>query len=55
MAGTAAESGIAVGIYELSAPYLLILLGWVFAPLYVKMNIRTTPEYLEMRFNKYLR
>eukprot|EP00210_Caulerpa_lentillifera_P005350 g5112.t1 len=55
MAGTAADSGIAVGIYELSAPYLLIVLGWVFAPLYMKWQLQTTPEYLEKRYNKYCR
>ena len=55
MAGTAAKSGIAVAMYELSAPYLLLLLGWIFAPLYIHCNIRTTPEYLEQRFNKICR
>lgn len=55
MAGEAAYSGIAIGLYELTAPFLLILLGWVFAPLYAHCQIRTTPEYMEMRFNRLCR
>eukprot|EP01006_Ploeotia_vitrea_P053002 TRINITY_DN67746_c6_g16_i1.p1 TRINITY_DN67746_c6_g16~~TRINITY_DN67746_c6_g16_i1.p1 ORF type:complete len:662 (-),score=64.30 TRINITY_DN67746_c6_g16_i1:76-2061(-) len=53
--GAAASGGIAVGVYEWSAVFLLFLLGWVFAPVYLQIGLTTIPEYFEKRFNKYCR
>jgi SSS family solute:Na+ symporter len=53
--GAAAEDGMAVSLYEWFAAILLILLGWVFAPIYLKAGIITVPEFLETRFNKWVR
>ncbi len=51
LAGSGAERGLAVGNFELFAIPFLILLGWVFAPLFIKANIFTVPEFFGKRFN----
>eukprot|EP00210_Caulerpa_lentillifera_P005524 g5283.t1 len=51
-AGLAATAGMAVCIYEWSAVYLLIMLAWIFSPVYLKNRLRTIPEYLELRFDR---
>merc|ERR1719261_502847 len=51
LAGSGAASGMAVGNYEWSATYTLVLLGWVFVPHYLAYSIFTVPEYLEQRFS----
>ncbi len=51
LAGSGAMRGLAVGQFELIAIFLLILLGWVIAPIYKKLGIFTTPEFLELRFD----
>ncbi|KAJ2996885.1 hypothetical protein HDV02_006060 [Globomyces sp. JEL0801] len=51
-AGTAAHSGLAVALYEWLASYLLFLLGYVFAPVYMKNKVTTIPEWFEVRFSK---
>jgi hypothetical protein len=53
--GAGAEDGMAVSMYEWSAALLLILLGWVFAPIYLSAGVTTVPEFLETRFNKWVR
>ncbi|ESP05038.1 hypothetical protein LOTGIDRAFT_109339 [Lottia gigantea] len=50
MAGTAAASGLGVVIYEWHAIFMLILLGWVFVPVYVASGVYTMPEFLKKRF-----
>jgi len=44
------ERGMAVGNFEWLAPFLLIVLGLVFAPFYFRTKISTLPEYLEGRY-----
>ncbi|MHB9029230.1 MAG: sodium:solute symporter [Candidatus Latescibacterota bacterium] len=51
LAGSGAAGGLAVGAYELSAVFCIIILGWVFLPYYLKSKVFTMPEYLERRFN----
>ncbi len=51
LAGSGADSGLAVGAYELSAVYCILVLAWVFLPYYLKSKVFTMPEYLERRFN----
>lgn len=49
LAGSGAGSGMAFAHWELHS-YLCILLGWVFAPFYLRSHIFTTPEFLEKRY-----
>ncbi|XP_039252114.2 sodium/glucose cotransporter 4-like [Styela clava] len=50
MAGSGASTGIAVAAYELNGLFVLILLGWIFVPVYLASGIFTMPEYLKRRF-----
>ena len=49
LAGSGAASGMAFAHWELHS-YLCIVLGWVFAPFYLRSRIFTTPEFLEKRY-----
>jgi SSS family solute:Na+ symporter len=49
LAGSGAGSGMAFAHWELHS-YFLIVLGWVFAPFYLRAKIFTTPEFLEQRY-----
>ncbi len=51
LAGSGASSGLAVGSYEWSASFCLLLLGWIFIPQYLRSGVFTMPEYLEKRFS----
>ncbi|XP_069651260.1 sodium/glucose cotransporter 1 isoform X1 [Haliaeetus albicilla] len=50
IAGTAAAGGIAIGGYEWNALIFVVVLGWLFVPIYVKAGVVTMPEYLKKRF-----
>ncbi len=49
LAGSGADSGMAFAHWELQS-YLILVLGWVFAPFYLRAKIFTTPEFLEQRY-----
>ena len=49
LAGSGADSGMAFAHWELHS-YLILVLGWVFAPFYLRSKIFTTPEFLEKRY-----
>lgn len=51
LAGTGSKSGLAVGQFEWLACLILLFLGWVFTPFYLKSNVFTMPEFLERRYN----
>ena len=51
LAGTGASSGVAVGQFEILASLILLILGWVFVPFYLKSGVFTMPEFLERRYN----
>lgn len=51
LAGTGASSGVAVGQFEVIASLVLLLLGWVFVPFYVRSGVYTMPEFLERRYS----
>lgn len=55
LAGAGAARGLAVGQFELMAIFILILLGWIISPIYIKAGVVTTPEFLEKRFDPSLR
>ncbi len=50
LAGSAAKSGVVLGHYELHS-YIVLILGWVFVPFYMRSMVYTMPEFLERRFN----
>ncbi|XP_006894882.1 PREDICTED: low affinity sodium-glucose cotransporter-like [Elephantulus edwardii] len=50
MAGTGAASGIAIAALEWNALVMLLVLGWIFVPIYIKAGVVTSPEYLKKRF-----
>jgi SSS family solute:Na+ symporter len=51
LSGTGADSGVAVAQFEVLASLILLLLGWVFVPFYVKSGVFTMPEFLEKRYS----
>ncbi|XP_071156466.1 sodium/glucose cotransporter 4-like isoform X1 [Mytilus edulis] len=50
LAGSGAASGISVGLYEINAMYILLILGYLFLPVYISSGVFTMPEYMKMRF-----
>lgn len=50
LAGSGAASGIGVSVFELNAIFVLMLLGWLFVPVYTAAGVYTMPEYLRKRF-----
>ncbi|XP_012731830.2 sodium/glucose cotransporter 1 [Fundulus heteroclitus] len=50
IAGTAAAAGIAICGFEWNALVLMVILGWLFVPIYIKAGVVTMPEYLKKRF-----
>jgi SSS family solute:Na+ symporter len=54
LAGTAATSGVVLGLYELHS-WLVLLLGWVFLPFYLRSGVFTMPEFLERRYGSSVR
>lgn len=50
LAGEASRTGTVMGHYELHS-YIVLILGWVFVPFYMRSNVYTMPEFLERRFN----
>ncbi|XP_054852442.1 sodium/glucose cotransporter 1 [Eublepharis macularius] len=50
LAGTGAAAGIAIGGFEWNALVMVVILGWLFVPIYIKAGVVTMPEYLKKRF-----
>lgn len=50
LAGSGAATGIGVVSYEWQACWILLLLGWVFVPIYLRSRVFTMPEFLQKRF-----
>jgi SSS family solute:Na+ symporter len=50
LAGTGAKSGLVMGHYELHS-WIVLMLGWVFVPFYMRSRVFTMPEFLERRYN----
>jgi hypothetical protein len=51
LAGTGFDSGVAVGQFEVLASLILLILGWVFVPFYIRSGVYTMPEFLERRYS----
>lgn len=52
LAGAAYAHGIAVSAYEWLAGIPLIVLAFVFVPMFLRARITTIPEYLEVRYDR---
>lgn len=52
LAGSGAAGGLAVGQFEWLACFILLLLGWLFIPFYLRTGVFTMPEFLEKRYNR---
>jgi len=50
LAGTGFQSGTPMAHYELHA-WIVLLLGWLFLPFYMRSGVYTMPEFLERRFD----
>jgi SSS family solute:Na+ symporter len=50
LAGTGFESGAPMAHYELHA-WIVLMLGWLFLPFYIRSGAFTMPEFLEKRFD----
>jgi len=51
LSGAAYATGIAVSNYEWMAGLVLVLMAFVFIPIYLRSRITTVPEFLELRFD----
>jgi SSS family solute:Na+ symporter len=51
LAGTGAASGVAVAQFEILAAFILLVLGWLFVPFYLRSGVFTMPEFLERRYS----
>src|SRR5260221_14073836 len=51
LAGTGAASGLAVGHFECIACFMLLLLGRLFVPFYLRSGVVTIPDVLGRRYN----
>src|ERR1700747_173109 len=52
LSGTGASSGLGGRHFEWLACLILLLLGWVFVPFYLRSNVFTMPQFLERRFSR---
>ena len=50
LAGSGATTGLAVGHFEWLAVFMVLALGWIFVPFYLKSGVATMPEFLERRY-----
>ena len=50
LAGSGANSGLSIAGFELNAIFVVLILGWVFVPVYMSSMVFTMPEYLKLRF-----
>jgi solute:Na+ symporter, SSS family len=55
LAGAAYTWGIAVANYEWMATPILVVFAMILVPLYLNARIGTVPEFLEYRYNQYVR
>jgi len=51
LTGAGFATGMAMAHWEMQG-WLILVLGWVFVPLYDRMKVFTMPEFLELRFSR---
>lgn len=52
VSGAGARADMPMANFEILASLILILLGWVFVPFYLRTGVYTMPEFLEKRYSK---
>lgn len=52
VSGAGARAEMPMANFEIIAAFILILLGWVFVPFYLRTGVYTMPEFLELRYSK---
>ncbi|MBK8947047.1 MAG: sodium/solute symporter [Ignavibacteriae bacterium] len=51
LAGAGSIHGLSVGYFEWLAVIILFMLGWIFAPIFIKSNVFTVPQFFGKRFD----
>jgi solute:Na+ symporter, SSS family len=51
LAGAGFATGMAMAHWEMHA-WIILILGWVFVPIYDRIKVFTMPEFLELRYSK---
>ncbi|MFH1197865.1 MAG: sodium/solute symporter [bacterium] len=51
LAGAGSARGLSVGTFEWMAVFILFIFGWIFAPIFIRANVYTMPEFLGKRFD----
>lgn len=52
VSGAGARADMPMANFEIIAALILILLGWVFVPFYLRTGVFTMPEFLEKRYSR---
>ncbi len=52
VSGAGARGDMPMANFEILAALILILLGWVFVPFYIRTGVYTMPEFLEKRYSR---
>jgi len=55
LAGAGAAGDFPAAQFEILAAFMLLLLGWLFVPLYLKSGVFTMPQFLELRYGPWAR
>ncbi|XP_022444207.2 sodium/myo-inositol cotransporter 2 isoform X3 [Delphinapterus leucas] len=50
LAGSGAAAGLSVTAYEFNGLFSVLMLAWIFLPIYISGQVTTMPEYLRKRF-----
>ncbi len=51
LAGSGARGDLVAAQFEILAALILIILGWIFVPFYIRSGVYTMPEFLEKRYS----
>lgn len=55
LAGAGASGDFPAAQFEILAAFMLLLLGWIFVPFYIRSGVYTMPEFLERRYDSWAR
>lgn len=55
LAGAGASGDFPAAQFEIMAAFMLLLLGWLFVPFYLRSGVFTMPEFLEKRYDAWSR